>query len=70
MRPIDDSSFLTPDERRAEVASILAAGVLRLHVRAAIPDDASVPSDPETAAESGSLGLEVPGETVLSVHNG
>ena len=31
MRPIDDPSFLTPDERFAEVARILAAGVLRLH---------------------------------------
>lgn len=32
MRPIEDS-FLTPDERRSEVACILAAGVLRLCVR-------------------------------------
>ena len=32
MRPIDDS-LLTPDERRTEVASILAAGVLRLCAR-------------------------------------
>jgi hypothetical protein len=39
MRPIDDPSFLTPDERLSEVASILAAGVLRLHARAAIPGD-------------------------------
>ena len=30
MRPIDDSSFLTPDERLSELASILAAGILRL----------------------------------------
>ena len=39
MRPFDDS-LLTPDERRAEVASILAAGILRLSARAALPDDA------------------------------
>jgi hypothetical protein len=39
MRPTDDPSFLTPDERLAEMASILAAGVLRLHARAAISGD-------------------------------
>jgi hypothetical protein len=36
MRPIDDPSCLTPEERFTEVASILAAGVLRLHAREAI----------------------------------
>jgi hypothetical protein len=70
MRPIDDPTFLTPDERLAEVASILAAGILRLHARAAMPDDAEPRLAPENPAESGSSGLEVPGETVLSVHNG
>ena len=40
MRSIDDPAHLTPDQRLAEVASILAVGVLRLHIRAAIPDDA------------------------------
>jgi hypothetical protein len=39
MRPVDDPSFLTPDERLSEVASILAAGVLRLHARAALSGD-------------------------------
>ena len=34
MRPFDDPSSLTPDERLSEVARILAAGVLRLHARA------------------------------------
>ncbi|MGE0769287.1 MAG: hypothetical protein AB7L90_22825 [Hyphomicrobiaceae bacterium] len=66
MRPINDPSFLTPDERRSEVASILAAGVLRLHARAALPGDPA----PEKPPESGLSGLEVPDETVLSVHNG
>ncbi len=61
MRPIDDPSFLTPDERFTEVAGILAGGILRLHARAALP---------ENPAESGSPGLEVPDETVLSVHSG
>ena len=66
MRP-DDPSSLTPDERRCEVASILAAGILRLHSRAAIPGD-----DPpaEISPESATACLEVPAETVLSVIHG
>ena len=61
MRPIDDSSSLTPDERLTEVAGILAAGILRLHTRTALPDNTT---------DSGSPGLEVLDETVLSVHSG
>jgi hypothetical protein len=70
MQPVDDPFFLTPDERLAEVASILAAGVLRLHARAALPDDAGSQSAPENLTESVSSCLEVSDETVLSVHNG
>ena len=70
MRPIVDPSSLTPDERFAEVAGILAAGILRLHARAALPDNATEQSAPENAAESGFPGLEVSDKTVLSVHNG
>lgn len=69
MRPIDDS-LLTPDERRAEVASILAAGVLRLCARTSSTTDGPNQSAPGNLAESLSSCLEVPGETVLSVHNG
>ena len=29
--PLDDSDRLTPEERRREIASILARGILRLH---------------------------------------
>jgi len=43
MRPIDDPSYLTPDERLSEVASILAAGVLRLRARSALPGDDPAP---------------------------
>jgi hypothetical protein len=67
MRPFDDPSFLTPDERLSEVASILAAAVLRLHARAALFGDdpgRGIPPD------SGSGGLEVSDETVLSVQRG
>jgi hypothetical protein len=69
MRPIDDS-LLTPDERRAEVANILAAGVLRLCARTLPASDAASHSASENPAESASSRLEVPDETVLSVHNG
>ncbi len=66
MRP-DDPSLLTPDERRSELARIFAAGVLRLHARAALDGDIPFPEiSPDSAAER----LEVPGETVLSVIHG
>jgi hypothetical protein len=70
MRPSDDPSTLTPDERRAEVANILAAGILRLHTRAALPPSSASSSDQEKLAESAPSCLEVSDETVLSVHNG
>ena len=67
MRPMDDPSFLTPDERLSEVASILAAAVLRLRVRAALPGDEPGPENPP---DSWPTCLEVPVNTVLSVHTG
>ena len=67
MRSFDDPSTLTPDERLSEVASILAAGVLRLHAGAALSGDHLGPEKPPN---SGPTGLEVSGETVLSVHRG
>ena len=70
MRPIDDPTSLTPDERLAEVAGILAAGVLRLHTRMALSPDVAGLSGRKNLAESAAPGLEVPDETVLSVHNG
>jgi len=67
MRPIDDPSFLAPEERLSEVASILAASVLRLHARAALSGD-----DPgqEISPDFASAGLEVSEGTVLSVQGG
>ena len=70
MRPIDDSSFLTPDERLAEVAGILATSVLRLHTRVALSFDVASRLAPKNLAESGTSCLEVSEETVLSVHKG
>jgi hypothetical protein len=66
MRP-DDPSSLTPDRRRAELAAIFAASILRLQARVALSGDTPFPEiSPDSAAEC----LEVPGETVLSVIHG
>ena len=67
MRPIDDPSSLTPDERFSEVAAILAGGVLRLHSRSAL--SGTNPATRESPYFSPE-GLEVSEETVLSVHCG
>jgi len=69
MRPIDNS-LRTPDERRSELASILAAGVLRLSARAALASDAPELTAPKNPAESASSCPEVSDETVRSVPNG
>ena len=70
MRPFDDPSSLTPDQRRAAVANILAAGILRLHARDALSDESADQPAPKKLSKPGSSCLEVPDETVLSVHNG
>jgi hypothetical protein len=70
MHLCDDSTPLTSDERLREVARILAVCVLRLGARAALPIAADEHSGPKNLAESVPAGLEVPGETVLSVHCG
>jgi len=57
----DDPARLTPDERRREIASILAAGILRLRRRTPRPEV------PELAPESRPEGLDVLAETRLSV---
>lgn len=69
MRPFDDS-LLTPDERRSEVASILAAGVLRLRAWKQRAANATTDNSQDNLLDSASSCLEVPAETVLTVHNG
>jgi hypothetical protein len=61
---------LTPDERLAEVAGILATGILRLHMRGALSLEPADRPAPKNLAESGTSCLEVSDETVLIVHNG
>ncbi len=51
-----DPTHIPPEERLIEVAAILAAGVLRLHRRAALP----VPPDAEIPLDSGRNCLERP----------
>jgi hypothetical protein len=57
---------LSPVERRHQLASILARGVIRWHRRA---KSASI-IDTEKSAVSGETRLELPGETRLSVSDG
>jgi hypothetical protein len=70
MRPHDDPARMTADERLREVAAILAAGLLRLRSRAALPIDPGQVPSPENPPETGQDRLEVRPETVLSVHAG
>ncbi len=46
-----DPANMTPEQRLAEVAAILAAGVLRLHRRAAIPAPPDAPVNSENSAQ-------------------
>jgi hypothetical protein len=66
----DNDSLLAPDQRRREIATILAAGILRLHNRAALLTFASERTSPEKPENSAPNCLEVPDEARLSVHTG
>jgi hypothetical protein len=63
MRTAADSSALSPNERRHDLAALLAGAVLRLHARAAIPA-------PENHSNSDQDCLELPADPRLSVHTG
>jgi hypothetical protein len=70
MYSLDDPKVLTPDERLQEIAGILAAGILRLRSRAALPTESDEQSGRPNSRESDQDCLEVPGDTVLSVQTG
>ncbi len=70
MRPSDLYAFLTPEQRCQELARTLAAGLLRLRAQAAVTDPAGKQAGPENSPKSRPDGLELSGETVLSVQNG
>jgi len=61
-----DPTRLSPDERFREVATILAAGILRLRQRSAL----SAENGDKILADSSPDGLEVLAETRLSVRVG
>jgi hypothetical protein len=61
MRPYDDPSDLSPDQRFRELSRIFASGVLRLRRRVAVPQQR------ETVGNSFAGRLELLPDTVLSV---
>ena len=67
MQKNDVTSHPGPGIALREVAGILAAGILRLRARAALP---GAQPGQENLPKSSEDGLEVPGETVLSGHTG
>jgi hypothetical protein len=69
-RNIDEVHMLTDDQRLREIARILAAGVLRLRARVAIPPASVQLPGPQILLESSPICLEVPPETVLSGPHG
>jgi hypothetical protein len=64
--------FRVDDQQKQlrEIAAVLAAGVLRLRSRAALPVAPDAPSGPRSLADSGGNCLEVPDRTVLSDTSG
>jgi hypothetical protein len=65
-----EDETLTENQRFCQIARILAAGVLRLRAHAALPPAPAQLPGPQILPESGPNCLEVPSETVLSVHTG
>ena len=59
-------SFIDLDKKTSEIAEVLALGIRRLHERHALASQVSAVKLPKTPSQ----GLEVPAETVLSVHTG
>ena len=70
MRPSHDPASLTPEQRFRELAAVLAAGLRRLREPRTPAAGPGTHPAPEKPSESGANCLEVPGETVLSVHTG
>ena len=70
MRFDEEAAELSPAERLRRVAAILAAGILRLHARAALASDMDQNVCPEKPPKSTRNCLEVSRETMLSVHTG
>jgi hypothetical protein len=65
-----DPANMTPEERVAEVAAILAEGVVRLRRRTATPAGAADVPAPQSALESAPNGLDECGGTRPCGHRG
>jgi hypothetical protein len=67
--PADDSSeadspaYLTPDERRRQVAAILARGVLRLRSSGRLPSNPAASAPADLSSKSRQKALEVSAHT-------
>jgi hypothetical protein len=69
--PLNDAPLPFPaSDRLAELAKVLARGLLRLRDRPARFPNSPPQLDAGNLSESRGKGLEVPPETVLSVPNG
>ena len=66
MTNCDETARRFDEQRLVDVASILAAGILRLRERQSLP----VPANDANPADSSPERLELSGETVLSVVHG
>jgi hypothetical protein len=69
-RDEDEARTLPHDQRLSAIAGILAAGILRLRARAALPPSSEHLPGLQIPPESGPNCLELPPETGLSVHTG
>jgi hypothetical protein len=70
MGVFEDADVLTPEQRRREVAKILAAAVLRLRSRAALVPAIGELPPPRIMPKTTANPLDVSAETRLSVHPG
>ena len=59
LHSLDDDSRLTPDQRRREIAAILARGILRLRRIAGTAPDSAESGPPEPAPEPAQKALEL-----------
>lgn len=66
MSSCTETPSLSPGERRREIAAILAHGVLRLHRNTRIGTETHAKESQDLSGD----GLEVPGQTRLSVSDG
>jgi hypothetical protein len=70
MRPELDPARQTPEERLRDIAAVIAAGLLRLRDRTALPTESPSHLAPEKPGKVSTQGLEVSADTSVTVHGG